>query len=258
MMAFMIARRFPRAALVLATTLVSVASVCVVACSGSEASTFKDVPDAEPVVDTDANTTFGEDAGPDDGGVCAPSAITGFTAKYRAPAAPNLTACTAAQLDGYYAACLTQPLDEKKCTDFTAALGTCGTCLDTSDTAGAFGPVIWHDQDKYFTVNIPGCIALKQQDTGTAGCGAAYESLLQCNRRSCESCLVGVSATFKKFTDCQRDAKTTTCLDYYKKESAACAKLSTGTPADICIPPAGSTLKDAFKLIAPIFCGGQQ
>ena len=91
-----------------------------------------------------------------------------------------------------------------------------------------------------------------------AGCGAAYESLLQCRRASCESCLSGASASFKKFADCQKASGTSTCEDFYKKQTAACTTLSTGTPADVCIPPSGSSLKDAFLRIAPIFCGPQQ
>jgi hypothetical protein len=253
----MIARRFPRFALLLLTGVASVASVCVLACSSTEASTFKNEPDAEPARGPDPDLAFDQDAGTDDGGVCAPSSITGFVPKYKAPAAPNLTACTDAQLDGYYAACLLAPLDEKKCSDFKKTIGTCGTCLDTSDTDPAFGAVVWHDSDKYFTVNIPGCIAIKQKDTGDTGCGATYEALLQCRRASCETCLTGPAASFKKFSDCQRAAGSTTCEDYYKKETAACTTLSTGTPADVCIPPSGSTLKDAFNRIAPIFCGPQ-
>jgi hypothetical protein len=252
----MIARRFLQAALVLLTTVLG--TFVLAACSGEAASVFKNEPDAEPARGPDPDIAFPDDAGSGDAGVCAPSAIAGFTPKYKAPAAPNLTACTTAQLDGYYSACLTAPLDPKKCADFKKTIGACGTCLDTTEDDPAFGAVVWHQQEKYFTVNIAGCIALKQTDTGMAGCGAAYESLLQCRRYSCDSCLSGTSASFQAFAQCQRAAGSTTCEDYYKKETAACTKLSTGTPADVCIPPSGSTLKDAFNRIAPIFCGPQQ
>ncbi len=224
-------------------------------CSGGDTSTFdggepdEGLGEAGPV-----DAQFVQEAG-DDGGTCAPASVANFTPTNKKPATPNKAACTAPQLDAYYTACLEQPLDAAKCNTFKQANAACGTCLDTSETDATLGPVVWYNSRQYYTVNIPGCIALKFNDTTPQGCGEAYQAVLECRRASCAECLVGSSANFPRFSDCQKTAGTTTCLSYYKAESDACKTLSTGTPADVCVPPAGSTAKDAFLRIAPIFCG---
>ena len=82
---------------------------------------------------------------------------------------------------------------EPSCAAFTpepsSDNGTCASCLQTDDGADKLGPVIWHDNQLFFTTNVAGCIADEEGDAGPSSCGAAYQALVTCKQTACSACL---------------------------------------------------------------------
>jgi hypothetical protein len=238
------------------------------ACEGAaaqEASAFVDPPDASEAAtpEYDSGTLFHEDAAPKDdatsgdGGTCAPEALPpSFTATWHVPNAFGTGACTPAQIDQFYTACLTPPIDSMTCGAFVAANGVCSTCLESTDKDAKYGPVIWHSNRTYFTLNIAGCIANAQADTSAKSCGAAYQAVLECKQTACEGCFL-TGGGFSAFSACQTAAGKAVCKAYGDAMSDTCGKdlRDAGSPSSVCLPPSGTSTKEAYKRIAPLFCG---
>jgi hypothetical protein len=188
--------------------------------------------------------------------ICDPQSVAGFKPAWTAPEAWKPSACTATQISGFYAACLTPPISTSACKAFVAHNGTCSACLQTEDTTPAAGAIVWHEHDAYWTVNVAGCIARATGDPSGSGCGASYAAAIACRQQSCNACWAGQGATttFAEFSACEQQAGQSTCLSFAQAVPAACGDLSQG-PGSVCMPPSGATAQDAYMQIAPLFCG---
>jgi hypothetical protein len=244
-------------------SMLLVSSVCgaLVACSGSTVdapSTFVDpAPDAGPPPSSDGPTLAQNlpDAGPSDAS-CPPTTVpASFTPTWRPPNAQHSGACSAQQMSDFYDACLTPPVDPATCAAYTQKNGTCAACLATDDTATSLGPVIWHQQRTFFTINVAGCIANEQADTSKTSCGAAYQGLLECKEVACNTCFSTPGATFHAFSVCENQAAPE-CTSFADTMHTTCGDAIHDGGASRCLPPPATTsAKTVFQIVAPLFCG---
>jgi hypothetical protein len=188
--------------------------------------------------------------------ICDPASVASYTPSWQPPEAWKQNLCTTTQIGGFYAACLTPPISKTTCDAFVQANANCAPCLQSQETDPTASAVVWHEQMRYWTVNVAGCIAQADGDVSATGCGAAYAAAIACRQASCNACwqAQGTSATFQQFSDCESQAGVTTCQTYAQAVPAKCGDLKT-TAASVCMPPSSATAKDAFMQIAPLFCG---
>ena len=187
---------------------------------------------------------------------CNPTSVASFTPAWQAPEPWKQNVCTAAQISGFYTACLDPPITASACQAFVQQNGTCAPCLQSQDTDPTSAAVVWHEQMRYWTVNVAGCIAQATGDTTATGCAATYSAAIACRQSSCNACWegVGTTTTFQQFSDCETQAGGTTCQTYADAVPTACGNLDT-PPADVCMPNSGDTAQQAYMQIAPLFCG---
>ena len=239
------------------------ASLAVCGCSGADPNTFPSGPkDAAPPPITNGDAgSFGTEAGsfgnpPPTTTECNPASVSGFSPKWTPPETWKQKACSATQISGFYAACLTPPISAQTCSTFVTANASCATCLQSQDTDATSAAIVWHEKDAYWTVNVAGCIAEAMGDPGANGCGAAYSAAIACRQQSCNACWAaqGTSATFQQFATCEQQAGSSTCTSFANAVPTACGDIATG-PAGVCMPNSGATAQDAFMQVAPLFCG---
>ena len=69
---------------------------------------------------------------------------------------------------------------------------SCAPCLQSQDTDPTAAAIVWHEDMKYWTVNVAGCIAEATWAIRAAtGCGAAYAAAIACRQSSCNACWAG-------------------------------------------------------------------
>lgn len=239
--------------------LVSAAAIALCACSGVNPDDFpKPVPEAAAPVDSEdaGDLLNGFDAGTTTPAVCTPASVASFTPAWQAPEPWKQNVCSTTQITGFYDACLTPPISMTTCQAFVQANGNCAPCLQSQDTDAKAAAIVWHEQDRYWTVNVAGCIALATGDASAQGCGATYGAAIACRQSSCNACWAaqGTSATFEEFSDCESLAGSTTCQTYADAVPAKCGTLDNG-PAALCMPSESATAQEAYMQIAPLFCG---
>lgn len=239
--------------------LVAVAALC--ACSGVDGNTFANPPasDAGPLTNGgDADLSPPLESGADSGApsICTPQSVTGFQASWTPPEQWKQNVCTTAQISGFYTACLTPPIDPQTCQSFIQQNANCTSCLQSQDTASTASAIVWHETNRYWTVNVAGCIADATGDMTATGCGASYAAAIACRQQSCNACWAGqgTTTTFQEFSQCESQAGQTTCQSFAQAVPAKCGDLAK-SPAGVCMPAAGATAKDAYMQVAPLFCG---
>jgi hypothetical protein len=246
-----------------------VAAGLVFACSSSDDSTFTN-KNPEPDADTTETGTFVNDGGNEGSPAknCTATLPAAFTPTWVAPA-KTPGACAPADIDGYYANCLTDPKDPGKCDTWVAANTTCANCIEPKNGAG---PVQWHEymgrKRTYVTFNIGGCVALEQGATTADSCGAALNGETDCEHAACDACYP-TGGTDSEFLKCECDALggafdpssgackiqagvQAQCTTYHNTRAQKCPSLTDGGTAQ-CLPsnPADAYLKSLIK----IFCG---
>ena len=247
---------------VILVTVSALAAASSIACGSSgDGSLFQEVPDASdaatPIYDAgtlsddDANDGATGDAGP-----CDPVAASATPPPWTPPRPFASGACAAADFDAFFDACLATPIDPAKCTAYKASSGTCAACLESQETDANLGPVIWHSGHAYFTLNLAGCIANAEKNVSATGCGAVYQAAIGCKQNACESCFTKGSS-FAQFSACESAAGRTVCSNSNAALKTSCADAlhDAGSPATACLPPATTTTRNAYKQIAPLFCG---
>jgi hypothetical protein len=232
-------------------------SLC--ACSGAApGNIFATPPDSGPPPVADDGGVFATtpDAGASTPAECDPASTASFVPDWQTPEAWNQGACTAAQISGFYAACLNPPITATACQAFVQSSGSCSSCLQSQETDATSSAIVWHEQMKYWTVNVAGCIADALDDPGGTGCGAAYGAAIACRQDSCNACweAQGTTATFQDFSDCETLAGSTTCQTYAEAVPDKCGDISK-TAASVCMPSSSATAQQAYMQIAPLFCG---
>jgi hypothetical protein len=243
-------------------TLIGIGGLGAVACSSTSDSTFAEEqprPLIEPgpvgsLVPDDAGVR-GDGAGGEAGPASCPPAIpAAFAPKWTAPT--KRSACSAEDLKGYYDACLASPGTSEgdgTCKKFKADHADCGACAEPDDGSG---PIQWHVNRTFYTVNVAGCIAVAQAAPDAGKCGEAYNAAVQCSRESCESCFA-IGGTFNQFRDCQRSVQGVgICKSYEGAQAAACAGYkSAGSPAIACFNNGTEVQEAHFTRVVGLLCG---
>jgi hypothetical protein len=191
-----------------------------------------------------------------DAGPCDPVAASATPPPWTPPKPFASGACAAADFDAFFDACLATPIDPAKCTAYKTTNAACATCLESEETDANLGPVIWHSSHAYFTLNLAGCIADAEKNVSATSCGAAYQAAIGCKQNACEACFTKGSS-FAQFSACESAAGKTVCSDSNAALRTSCADAlhDAGSPATACLPPATTTTRNAYKQIAPLFCG---
>lgn len=205
----------------------------VVSCSGGDDSSGAQTEDASPdVVVHDAGTIIDDSSA----AVCAPTLPADYASSYVPPVTTN-TACTSAQVQGFYDACFDTAATSTGCSTFynDAANKDCVACMYTQQGSAAYGAVISLTNGTA-EANIGGCIALVDGDNSATGCGAKYQAGQFCQIDACGGCVVDQSdnTTFTAFTKCESNASDTICAGYVAdggcetdSKYAACNKATT-------------------------------
>jgi hypothetical protein len=173
--------------------------------------------DTGPSFNTDGSIGNTEDA-PIGPVVCEPSLPSNFTPDWKPPT--KTSACSTAEIGEYYDAC-TPDMNAAPCTTWMAAHTACTNCLEPDDNSG---PIQLYQERRVVTLNVGGCIAIQQNDLAADKCGAKYDGLQQCKRRSCDGCFAKPGATFTDFQICQGKATTTGCVPYDTAQDTACGE----------------------------------
>jgi hypothetical protein len=226
-----------------------------VACGGSGSGGLfsAGTPDAGSTGDPDAGASLFPDSGIVlDGGsiVCTPSAVGAFKPTWKGPAAVHSGACTTAQMPVFFDQCLDSGSTPAACAQWVQANASCASCLQSDDTATLYGPVIWHSNHAYYTTNIAGCLAAELGDTSPTSCAASYQAIVECKETACSACLSAGDP--QGFSSCESAATSecgklpTTCVNDIRDAA---------DPASTCVPPSGTSTRDAYLRLAPIFCG---
>jgi hypothetical protein len=192
---------------------------------------------APPVVDATSEA---------DAPLCAPAPIGTWKPTWKPPKTPQPTACSTTQIDGYLDVCR-RSYSATACNAFETAPAnaTCLGCMLTPENEAAYGAVVMRKKD--WSVNSPGCLALKDGDASATSCGAKVQALQQCQ---VESCYVPcASGTYEDYAACQNQAKTTTCLLFDAKTIC-----EDGPKYFACFASAGSAFADWMRLYAILFC----
>ena len=236
----------------------AVAAVLVAGCSGSDHSVFDTPPDTPSSGDPGPPPGMfnGADAsgGMPTPSACTPADMSGFQPTWTPPQTWKQGVCTTQQTAAFYTACLASPIVKATCDAYVQANGTCAACLQSTETDSKWGAVVWHDEMRFWTVNVAGCLSYVFADASAGSCAAAYEGAVQCRQKACDACWTNTANTFTQFSQCESEAAKTQCSTIDQTLSSRCGDL-TMAPASACVPPAGSTTKDAYNLVAIDFCG---
>jgi hypothetical protein len=203
------------------------------------------LPDGAALPDVDAQA------------VCTPTLPPSYTPKWHPPVGSKTGQCTSQQITDFYTSCLNGNVASSGCTSFVSANATCAACLQSDETDAKYGPVVWHQNKAYFTLNIAGCIANEMGDTSATGCAAAYQSVVVCKEDSCSTCFADTQ-DFTKFAACESQAGTGDCAKYRGTEQGTCGDAGlhdANDPASICTPPSNTPTQTVYETFAPIFCG---
>jgi hypothetical protein len=238
---------------------IAATAALVVGCGGTDPALFQTPPDP-PSTPDDAGPP-GNFVGGDDASdakptptACTPADMTGFQPAWTPPQAWKQGVCTTKQVTDFYTSCLASPIAPSTCDAYAQANATCVACLQSKDTDATWGAVVWHDEMRFWTVNVAGCLSYVLGDGAGTGCAGAYEGAVQCRQKACDACWANTANTFQQFAACEGQAGQTQCTAMDQMLGTKCGDLSM-PPANTCVPPTGSTTKDAYLLVAPAFCG---
>jgi hypothetical protein len=163
--------------------------------------------------------------------------------------------CTAAQITGYYTACLDFGHTVATCTTWTNASASdtaCAACILTQGTATTYGPVVAHNG--VISANLAGCIALLDTGSGVT-CAHAIEAADQCGDAACAAnCPVTDDPSFQLYIACIQQASSNDCQSYAQAQSACEAAEADGGAAAACLQ--GQDFQSLYNIFAPIFCSG--
>ncbi len=227
-----------------------------VACDDEQSSKFEETPDAGGA-DSSPPPSFEEPNKNEEAGgpvTCDPAAPSNADV-WKAP--KKQQACTAKQLSDYYDACLTTPGPDagdpcKTFKDADPSNKTCSDCIEPTDNSG---PVQWHRDRLFYTVNIAGCMALLRGEPNAGQCPATYHDSVACQRASCEACLP--QAKFADFQACQVKSKESTCATLQNTFEQTCGANLAGPDggASDCFRPKDEDAKKHFVRVEGVFCG---
>src|SRR5213075_14370 len=158
------------------------------------------------------------------GAKCEPTIAANYTKQWTAPTQPAASApCATADITSYYDQCLAtlgQDAGASACNTWKAGHDSCGKCIEPTSNAG---PIQWYESRYYYTINVAGCVAIKQDKYGADDCGGAYGAAVNCERDACEGCFKTGTSTFNDFRNCENAAsKVGLCKSLESDQSTKC------------------------------------
>jgi hypothetical protein len=230
------------------------------ACDGGDdvAGDTSDAPiDARPDVPcmpvTVADAAPATSCAPVEAGACAPSALDGGVVWI--PPRIIHGACTTAQIDAFYAACVGPNRTDSMCSAYERdqATAACYGCIVSDIASPKLGPVVIFavDGGGFITdLNVGGCIAAL--DPCNEACGRAVQRYVLCKFAACPAQCFPASA----LAACAAQAATCPCADLYTAaEDCANVLTSMGSPAAVCDPP-GIQYLQHLEVVGGALCGG--
>ena len=233
-------------------------ALALAACESESSSAFDDTEkdagfaDTGPGFNTDGNVP-GKDAGPVS---CNPSLPATFKPEWRPPTKSD--PCSVQELGEYFDACLdttTKSDAGDPCKAWTDAHDECAKCIEPADNSG---PIQWHRDRFYYTLNVAGCLAIERNEMDEGQCPATYAASIQCQRDSCDDCFLVENATFPDFQKCQQSAKGSACASYEGKIATVCGTTYNdpdGGAWDCFRNSQDADQKQHFVRVEGIFCG---
>lgn len=221
----------------------------------------------------DASFEASSDAAPDDAGdasaPCTPGDVSSFTPTWRPPSGAHQAKCTAAQIDAFYADCLSNAATQTTCATFGRDGGAndraCAACLVSRATDPSLGPIVVHTLARGSSqeIDFAGCVALV--DPSAVDCAKKYQAGVECEHAACdEVCRGDDSVAFDQYTGCLGAANLGACNPYTKAGQCVLAlgadagdgggASDAGDATSRCIF-AGTTFEELYRAIAPLFCG---
>ncbi len=174
---------------------------------------------------------------------------SGFAPRDPKPARAPQDACTAQQLQGFFAACLDTSSTAQECAAWLSDAdgGTnapCAQCLDSKKTDPAWGPLVF-DQG-IAEANIAGCMELLSGENPAppGSCAYRYQAAQDCVSYACESCFD--HDNYDRL-QCEQAAMAGGCKNY---EDGQCDPDAQTYAA--CF--AGPDFESMFLSVAPLFC----
>jgi hypothetical protein len=238
---------------------VGVVALSAAACESESPSNFNEnekdatAGDTGPGFNVDGNTTGQDQKSPV---TCNPALPTDFKPAWKPPTKASV--CSNEKLAEYYEACLGNvgvPDAGGICSSWKEANAECGGCIEAADNSG---PIQWHRDRSYFTLNIAGCLSLERNEPEEGKCPATYHASVQCQRDSCSGCLLQSNAQFQDFQKCQADAKSAGGCKSYNDQIVPVCGTTFNDPdggAYACFRPSGENEKTHFVRVEGIFCG---
>lgn len=231
-----------------------------VACESESSSVFNENEDAGSDFGADTGPGFNVDSQTTQQDVeipvsCTPSLPATFKPMWKVPT--KAAVCSLKELGDYFDACLTPhaPDAGDPCKTWTDAHATCAVCIEPTDNTG---PIQWHRDRFYYTLNIAGCLALERNEPDEGQCPAAYAATIQCQRASCDGCFSADGATFSDFQKCQTSARASACAGYEGIRGTTCGTTYNDPDGGAydCFPRSkDEQQKDHFVRVKAIFCG---
>jgi len=187
--------------------------------------------------------------------VCPPQSTSAFTPPLYVPAGVDKGACTSAQIDAFFDACLASSSTDATCSagfgaSAPAADIACGACLLTPQTTTSWGPVVSYSVGTV-SLNVAGCMEILGSANGLA-CARAYEAANACESYACANCTVTSSTSNTNHQLCVLAAAADGCASYEAAASCGNAEADGGATA-VCFQ--GDDFASRFAVLAPLFCG---
>jgi hypothetical protein len=191
---------------------------------------------------------------PNDANACTPgSAVQSFVPNgtYRS-ANPVVGACTLDQINQYFAACFGESSSPAQCAMFKQASinTTCSSCILTSSTAPAYGPLV--STGALVQNNVAGCIELTQPSLFS--CAESVQALSACEVAACAAnCPVNPSepSTQAAYNACAAAADADGCAHLFP---APCLGV-TDPDAGVYLACLATSFAEFYNYAVPIFCG---
>lgn len=228
-----------------------------VACEDAIESTFPELEDSGGVEDSGPGFFTGDasDKEPTEPVECKASIPATFSPTWKPPV--KAAVCELADLGTYYDACVDiSDVDAgaASCAAWKQDHGECAACLEPADNNG---PIQFFHERLYYGLNVAGCLALLRDELEDGACPSKYSASIECQRASCDGCLLEEGASYDDFRSCQKEARSTGCKSYEAAVGSTCGGglASPDGGAAECFPVKDEGERSHFVRVEGIFCG---
>jgi hypothetical protein len=162
--------------------------------------------------------------------------------------------CTAQQLNDFYTQCLSGAGAGAGCNAWISAAANtaCYACLDTPNTAPAYGALI--DYSGIVYANVGGCVSVVEPCN--LPCAKAFEAISQCTGTACNPATYCTDQT--TYDTCSQAAENGTCAcDGFQKSADCMGGVATvGHPAyAACFGSQTTDFQTVYTAVATLLCG---